>query len=369
MQNRDVLTLYRRHSVDCAHRAKARRWTKCACPIWVQGTLGGESVRKSLDLTSWTAASELVHSWEASGEIGVRRSEAPPIKEAVAQYISTCDVKPQTLRNTKDALERLFLGFCDRKGLRRLRQIELADLIAYKKSLAHYAPTTQRAKLEQVRAFFRFAQKCRWLSVNPADYLELPAGEKEEIQTFEPEEFARMLTAAGSFSTRGRYRAGNRNRIRAMIYLLRFTGMRISDASTLSRTALQNSALQFKTRKTGSLVWCPVPLEAVAALHDSVSENDKYFFWNGRQRPESAVKIWERTFQRVFALAEIPVGKRFLHLFRHTFATDLLTKGGSLEDVATLLGNSVKVVEKHYSHLVLARRKALEERVRLLWTA
>lgn len=364
-----MLTIYRRHAIDCAHRSKSRRWAKCACPIWVQGTLGGESVRKSLDLTSWAAASELVHGWEASGEIGVRRSEAPAIDEAIAQYISASDVKPQTLRNTRHALEQLFLAFCMRKGFTRLRQLELPELLEYKKSLSHYAASTQRAKLEQVRALFRFCQKARWIALNPAADLDLPVPEQEEIQMFEAAEIERMLAAADGFAARGRYGDGNRKRIRAMIYALRFTGMRISDASMLARKSLQNGALQFRTRKTGSMVWCPLPPNAVKALEESISEHDGYFFWNGRQNPLTAVKIWERTFARLFHRAEIPEDKRFLHLFRHTFATNLLTKGGSLEDVATLLGNSVKVVERHYSHLVLARRRALEERVRLLWTA
>ena len=335
----------------------------------MQGTLAGESVRKSLDLTSWTAASELVHGWEASGEIGVRRTEAPLINEAIAKYIVACDVAPQTLRNTKDALQRLFLTFCIRKGFTRLRQIQLTELLEYKKSLTHYGASTQRGKLEQVRAFFRFSQKAGWIALNPAADLDLPIPEQKEIQTFEPAEIERMLAAADGFAARGRYSEGNRKRIRAMIYALRFTGMRISDASMLARKSLQNGALQFRTRKTGSTVWCPLPPNAVKALEESVSKHVDYFFWNGQQSPQSAVKIWERTFVRLFEIAEIAEEKRFLHLFRHTFATDLLTKGASLEDVATLLGNSVKVVEKHYAHLVLSRRIALEERVRTLWAS
>ncbi len=369
MQNRFVLTLYRRHNDVCPHLLKGRRWTKCACPVWVQGSLGGESIRRALDLTSWTAASELIHSWEAAGEIGTRRTEAPSVNEAVARYIEACEVKPQTLCNTTHALKKLFLPFCDRKGLCRLRQIQLGDLLEYKKSLTHYAATTRRAKLEQVRAFFRFCQQSGWISLNPADALELPTPESAEIRTFEPDELLGMLAAAESFTTKGRYGVANRKRIRAMIYLLRFTGMRISDASTRARKSVADGAVQFRTRKTGSTVWCPIPPHAIAALNESVSDSPDYYFWNGRQNPISAVKIWERTFVGVFAKAALPTDKRFLHLFRHTFATDLLTKGASLEDVATLLGNSVKVVEKHYAHLVLSRRRAIQERVRVLWAS
>jgi site-specific recombinase XerD len=114
-------------------------------------------------------------------------------------------------------------------------------------------------------------------------------------------------------------------------------------------------------------VWCPLPKHAVEALHASPSDNPRYFFWNGESRPTSAVKVWEGTFQRVFELAQTPEHKAFIHNFRHSFATDLLTHGIPIEDVAALLGNSVKIVEKHYAHLVKARRERLEHRVRELW--
>src|SRR4029453_10680136 len=61
------LTIYRRHSSDCSHKSKGRPWHRCDCPIWVQGSLGGEYVRESLNLTVWGAAQERVRGWEASG--------------------------------------------------------------------------------------------------------------------------------------------------------------------------------------------------------------------------------------------------------------------------------------------------------------
>lgn len=152
-----------------------------------------------------------------------------------------------------------------------------------------------------------------------------------------------------------------------MILLLRYSGIRISDAAVVARDRLQGDKLSLRTIKTGSNVWCPLPPKAVQALNESPSDDSKYFFWNGSCHPTSAVKIWERTFQRVFELANIPGHKAFVHNFRHSFATDLLTQGIPIEDIAALLGNSVRIVEKHYAHLVKSRRAAIEQRVRTLW--
>jgi integrase len=194
-----------------------------------------------------------------------------------------------------------------------------------------------------------------------------PLPDDADIETFEPDEVERMLAVADNFNTRGKFGSGNRKRIRAMILLLRFSGIRISDAAVLAKDRLQDDKLSLKTIKTGSHVWCPLPEHTVKALDASPSDNLRYFFWNGECRPTSAVKIWENTFRRVFEIAQIPEHKAFIHNFRHSFATDLLTRGIPIEDVAALLGNSVKIVEKHYAHLVKARRERIEQRVRELW--
>ena len=61
-----VLRLYRRHRLSCSH--KSERYRRCQCPIYVEGSLAGEQVRKSLDLKSWEAASDLVAKWNATGQ-------------------------------------------------------------------------------------------------------------------------------------------------------------------------------------------------------------------------------------------------------------------------------------------------------------
>ncbi len=66
-----MLRIYRRHRLVCGHRSE--RYRRCQCPIHVEGSLDGEQVRKSLDLNSWEAASDLVAKWNASGQVGVVR--------------------------------------------------------------------------------------------------------------------------------------------------------------------------------------------------------------------------------------------------------------------------------------------------------
>src|SRR5258708_2054008 len=68
-----MLTIYRRHLGSCPHRSRSYR--RCSCPIWVQGTLGRETIRRALDVTSVETASNLVRQWTTVGTIGAVKDE------------------------------------------------------------------------------------------------------------------------------------------------------------------------------------------------------------------------------------------------------------------------------------------------------
>jgi hypothetical protein len=104
-----VLTIYRRHLRSCPHRTEGREYRRCRCPLWVQGTLAGEIVRKSLDLSSWEAASELVRMWEARGSLSGRIVAVP---DAVSKFMD--DARARHLIYSRDCtLEHMLAGPVD----------------------------------------------------------------------------------------------------------------------------------------------------------------------------------------------------------------------------------------------------------------
>jgi len=52
-----------------------------------------------------------------------------------------------------------------------------------------------------------------------------------------------MLKVADTFYAKGEFGTGNRDRIRAMILQLRYSGLRISDATVLERSRLSGDKL------------------------------------------------------------------------------------------------------------------------------
>jgi integrase len=217
-----------------------------------------------------------------------------------------------------------------------------------------------RVKLGLLRAFCGFCFKSDWIRQNYAADLKPGRVQESKIVPLEPEEFDKILKACDSLSYKNR-----RPVLRAMILVMRYTGLRIRDVVTLRRDSVIKGKLFLRTSKTGTDVYCPLPPEVVSAL-DSIPTS-KYFFWNGESKPRSAVGNYQKTLQKVFELAEVP--RAYPHLFRHTFATDLLQKGVSVQNVAMLLGHSsTKMTERRYSHWIKSRLDSLEADIKKTWT-
>jgi len=63
-----MLNPYRRHSSDCKHKAKGRAYRQCKCPIWVQGTVNGEPVKRALDTRDWAIAQDKCYRYELGSD-------------------------------------------------------------------------------------------------------------------------------------------------------------------------------------------------------------------------------------------------------------------------------------------------------------
>jgi hypothetical protein len=78
-----MLTTYRRHVKKCRHRNEGRKYRHCRCPIWVDGFIGGQEIRKSLDMRDREMAQDKIREWEADGEMPVDDGrEAMTIEQA-----------------------------------------------------------------------------------------------------------------------------------------------------------------------------------------------------------------------------------------------------------------------------------------------
>jgi site-specific recombinase XerD len=227
------------------------------------------------------------------------------------------------------------------------------------------APISARKKLERLRTFFKFCIENQWAHRNPATGIKPPIAHDRPTLPVTNEDFEKILWACDLFPTQGIYREGNRTRVKAFVLMLRYSGLRIRDVALLSEDKLKGSKLLLYSAKTKVPVYVPLPDFVVKELHKAGELlSGKHFFWSGHGEIKSCVNDWQRTLARLSKLAGV---KFHAHQLRDSFAVDLLSNGVSIEDVATLLGNTVKIAQKHYAPWVQSRQIALEKSIEKAW--
>jgi integrase len=366
-----MLTIYRRHKPTCPHFAQGRRYHHCKCRIWVDGILGGKEIRKSLGLRDWTKANREVQKWEAAEQACER--EAPvSLGDAWESFLADLQarrISSSTIGKYK-LLERQLKAYGQSRGLVLIADFDLEILSRFRATWKD-GPRTAAKKLERLRAFFRFATERHWSETNPAALLRPPKVTLRPTMPLEHGDLVKILTAcekrALEVQAHG-YR--NAQRLKSLVLLLRYSGMRISDAVALGTDRLKGNKLFLYTAKTGTPVYTVLPDSVVAALDSTPHVTPKLYFWTGQGKLETAVKDWQGRLREIFDLAGVSKGEgnAVAHRFRDTFAVGLLLAGVPIERVSILLGHqSVRITEKHYNPWVRSRQEQLEADVRNAW--
>lgn len=365
-----MLTIYRRHLTHCAHRTTGRKYRHCRCPIWVDGIMDHNRIGRSLRTKDWQRAQGIIRDWEAEARI-TEPDKAKPmaIAEACATFESDAQARKlneATIYKYKLLFRRL-QDFAAGRGLRYLVELDVETLTAFRADWKD-GPRSSLKKLERLRAFFRFAGRRKWVESNPAAELEPPQVTIRPTMPFTAEEMMRILGAVDSYAEQTAHNGRlNAHRLRALVLLLRYSGMRIGDAVGLAVDRLNGRRLFLYTAKTGVPVHVVLPEHVVRVLEFTPRASTGHFFWSGQGKLATAVRVWETRLRRLFQLAELPGGHA--HRFRDTFAVELLLAGVPIERVSVLLGHQgIRVTERHYAPWVRSRQEQLEADLERAWS-
>ena len=366
----------------------------CRCPLYATGYVDGKRVRISLDTANYERAAQMIREMDAAPEQLTAREEKKAKRNAVTfaafktEFLADADARlaTETRRKFRLLLDELeTYGRTSESGIAALDEFTPRVLLRFRDSWRNQKDPekalgagTATKKLERLKAVFKFAVNNKYLETNPASSLRSPSkarrqrgqrSQNTEVTTksvpFDAPEWARILGALETFIVKNM--AGARHvaaiRLRALVLLMRYSGLRITDAICCPASAIVGGKLYLGTGKTGTEVFIPLPHFLVKMLDDCPHKSPGYFFWTGTEKPTTARGDWSKSLQRLFKAANIKGGHS--HRFRHTFAASLLVQGVPIEEVAAFLGHeNVKVTQKHYAKWIKARQERAEERIR-----
>jgi site-specific recombinase XerD len=386
-----VITIFVRHSAKedkpCKY-ADDEFSRRCDCRKHFRWTQNGTQYRRKAGTRSWEEAEEIKRQLqdELAGRTPETRPEdnVHPVSEAVALFITDKKVQGVStgvVSRYKSELGR-FQAYCEKENVFTVTRITRELLTEYAATWeATYPSSNTRASVrERLRSFLRYCFECRWLDRIPA----VPKVEADEPPTLPltEAEYARVLACIDTvrplrFDAKGVTRllsAETKARLRALIQLMRWSGLAIQDAVRIRRAdIIHEEAKMYRVvttrQKTGTDVSVPIPSKIAKEILAAPSPNPAYIFWNGESMSRAQVTMWGSRYMRpLFEAAGVRSGHMVSHRLRDTFAVDLLQNGVPMEEVSKLLGHtSIKTTEKHYAKWVKGRQNRLDALVMATW--
>ena len=270
------------------------------------------------------------------------------LEEACDEFVQDLQARGLSRSTMRDyrSIFRQLIPFAEKHGKTELSEVDQALLRKWRATWTCMASTHQ-LRITKLRTFFRFGIDAGWIENSPAASLRAPRGRSRPTMPLSRAEMQLLLKAAASY-----------DRERALLMLMRYSGLAIRDAATLRRDAIKGGLLTLRRAKTNELVLCALPDPVLAELNAIDDPSREHFFWTGKSLPDTVARYWRSRLQLVARLAGVK-GFR-THRLRDTFAVELLLAGVGIEDVSALLGHrSIHVTERHYAPWNSARRDRL----------
>jgi integrase len=287
-----MLTLYRRHKPTCQGlinlSAQLKRkptdaecctFNKCQCKIWAGGMLAGREVRKSVGTRDWTKANQMVQAWEAEEQV-TEKTTAITLGEAWksihVDFVSR-NLSYETIREYKQT-EKLMKVFAKDHGISLLNQFNLDTLSQFRATWKD-GPVAASKKIVRLRSFFRFAVDRDWVKSNVAAKMKMPMVHGTPTMPLTPEEMQKINQACDTLvSQASKSEKMNLLLLEPLILVMRYTGLRLSDASSLTTAQVGGNAIVVRQAKTHVNVRVPIPEFLLVELAKTPKQTKTRYF-------------------------------------------------------------------------------------------
>lgn len=284
-------------------------------------------------------------------------------------------VSGYTIRNYHHYLRRFIDWMKKRHKKPKAGDISLQTVTKYRLYLSRYVDekgnplsrTTQSYHVIALRSWFKWMAK-NDIEVVAAEKIDLPKGESKSLQYLNVEQLERLLNQPKLSSKVGL-------RDRAMMETLFSTGLRVSELVSLNRDQLNFEKREFgvigKGRKMRVVF---LSQRAVDWLHRYLETREDawrpvFIRYSRKQEPLSSdgeemrlsVRSVQRMVEKYRKQARLPI-QITPHGIRHSFATDLLSKGAGLREVQEMLGHKNVSTTQIYTHVTNPKLREIHDK-------
>jgi len=221
-----------------------------------------------------------------------------------------------------------------------------------------YTTSTISVKIRAVKRFFEYLESSSYILVNPAEYIKEPKKENRLPRVILTEDEVRKILDQPNLSTR----VGIRDR--TVLEVFYSTGIRLEEMINLTifDCDLQGGMLRVNKGKFAKDRVVPLGRHAVKFLREYITHVRPYFtkkVWStagqrilflnkfGSPLSTQVAAIMVRTYARKAGIKK----KVSPHVFRHTFATELVRNGADITAVQKMLGHSTLSITHIYTRV------------------
>lgn len=304
-----------------------------------------------------------------------------PLQNHIQDFLEYCEIEKnkslKTIRNYDHYLGR-FAGFARSEGITKANDITLDTVRKYRLYLnrliddkgKHLKQITQSYHVIALRAFLKYLMKHDIDTLSP-EKIELAKNPSREVHALGDDDLARILK-----SVEQETEELIRLRDTAILHTLFASGVRVSELVQLTERMVNLDRGEFTVRGKGDklrLVFLsPEATKALKAYLDKRTDNHPALFIAHTSIGQSvtaqmdaqgkvqaanqheAAGLSARSIQRMvhkYAMIAGVTTKVTPHVFRHSFATDLLRNGADIRSVQTMLGHASITTTQIYTHV------------------
>ncbi len=277
----------------------------------------------------------------------------------IVKYLSFLEIEKNyslhTILNYRLDLEE-FAKFAGDVAVSSIEYTTLRRFLAHMRELK-LKPRSVARKLSSLRSFFKYLQREKVISKNPAALLVTPKLDKPLPHFLSEAEAVQLIEAPKSD-----LKADPRDK--AIFEVLYSTGMRVSELVGLDVDDvdfISNIArVMGKGKKERIVPIGDTALETLKKYIDTRPHQSKAMFLN-----KSGTRLTDRSVRNIinkFILKEAMRQHVTPHMFRHSFATHLLNRGADLRSVQELLGHVNLSTTQIYTHLTTDKLKSVYDK-------